>query len=71
MNKVFIATQSGLTRWRSYNHSDFFEEDKDSFEIRNNKAIDEDWYRRAVEENYKNDDIYIYSVPFQISGTTF
>lgn len=66
VHKIFIATQSGLTRWRTFENVS--EEDLDSFETRNNRAIDEDWYRRAVEENYKDESFYIYSVPFETSG---
>nr|XP_023014189.1 voltage-dependent calcium channel subunit alpha-2/delta-3-like [Leptinotarsa decemlineata] len=69
VHKVFLATYSGLTRWRNFVDKDHIQEtDKDSFAKMNNRAIDEDWYRRAVELNFENEDIFIYSVPFETSG---
>lgn len=29
-----------------------------------NKAIDEVWYRRAVDQNYEDPERFVYSVPF-------
>lgn len=67
VNKVFIATRSGLTRWRTYKKNDDLDETND-FELTNMDTIDEHWYRRAVEENFDNENMFIYSVPFEISG---
>lgn len=44
------------------------EDERDSFEKGNNKSIEEDWYRRSVELNMKDPNIFIYSVPFETSG---
>ncbi|CAH1173790.1 unnamed protein product [Phaedon cochleariae] len=69
VHQVFMATYSGLTRWRMFEDQEsIHEEEVDSFEKWNNKAIDEDWYRRAVELNFENEDMFIYSVPFETSG---
>ncbi|CAH0560861.1 unnamed protein product [Brassicogethes aeneus] len=68
VNKIFLSTHSGLTRWRTFNVTFVDEDDRDSFETRNSRSIDEDWYRRSVEENYKDERRFIYSVPFEISG---
>ncbi|XP_057672266.1 voltage-dependent calcium channel subunit alpha-2/delta-3-like [Diorhabda carinulata] len=69
VHKVFLATYSGLTRWGNFGDlNNTHEEDEDNFETRNNRAIDEDWYRRAVELNYKDEDMFIYAVPFETSG---
>ncbi|KAJ8937035.1 hypothetical protein NQ318_010787 [Aromia moschata] len=66
VHKVFLATYSGLFRWKTL--KDITESEHKSFEERNNEAVDEDWYRRAVELNFKNESFYIYSVPFETSG---
>ncbi|XP_062542723.1 voltage-dependent calcium channel subunit alpha-2/delta-3 isoform X3 [Armigeres subalbatus] len=76
----FLATHSGLTRWQD--HMNFGDESKQSepdFSETHNRAIDEIWYKRAVElyynnknkrspdDNSKDDDdknSYVYSVPF-------
>ncbi|XP_028129613.2 voltage-dependent calcium channel subunit alpha-2/delta-3-like [Diabrotica virgifera virgifera] len=69
VHKVFLATYSGLTRWRNFEDiNNIREEDEDSFEKRNNRAIDEDWYRRAVELNFGDESMFIYSVPWETSG---
>ncbi|KAJ8913962.1 hypothetical protein NQ315_015200 [Exocentrus adspersus] len=66
VHKVFLATHSGLFRWKTL--KEVIESDFVSFEDRNNQAIDEDWYRRAVEMNFNDESIFIYSVPFETSG---
>ncbi|KAK4887644.1 hypothetical protein RN001_003915 [Aquatica leii] len=54
---AFLATHSGLTRWRSiYEH-------EPEFIKTNNKAIDEVWYKRSVAYNYASPKTFIYSVP--------
>ncbi|CAG9864364.1 unnamed protein product [Phyllotreta striolata] len=69
VHKVFLATYSGLTRWRDFEDISSVREDvEDSFEKRNDRAIDEDWYRRAVELNFEDESKFIYSVPFETSG---
>lgn len=67
VQKVFLSTYSGLTRWKVLN-SKMVEDERDSFEKGNNKSIEEDWYRRTVELNYKDPNIFVYSVPFETSG---
>ncbi|KAF5289107.1 hypothetical protein FQA39_LY15209 [Lamprigera yunnana] len=54
---VFIATHSGLTRWKS------IYEQESEFIKNNNKAIDEVWYKRSVGYNYVSPRTFIYSVP--------
>ncbi|KAJ9588740.1 hypothetical protein L9F63_017975, partial [Diploptera punctata] len=53
---AFLATHSGLTRWRG-TEDDL---EKSEFKKSNTRAIDEVWYQRAVESK----DTFIYSVPF-------
>ncbi|XP_044255106.1 voltage-dependent calcium channel subunit alpha-2/delta-3-like [Tribolium madens] len=75
VDNVFMATHSGLTRWKSLQPQTFEEvvdddEGKGKKEVFwGNRSIDEDWYKRAVQENFnRNEDHFIYSVPFEISG---
>ncbi|KAF5300024.1 hypothetical protein FQR65_LT09281 [Abscondita terminalis] len=57
---AFLATHSGLTRWRSiYDY-------EPEFVKTNNKAIDEVWYKRSVAYNYGNPRSFIYSVPLDL-----
>uniref|UniRef100_A0A182QGK0 VWFA domain-containing protein n=1 Tax=Anopheles farauti TaxID=69004 RepID=A0A182QGK0_9DIPT len=77
----FLATHSGLTRWQEYaTGTDESKQAEPDFSEMNNRAIDEVWYKRAVElyysnrnrksvdgENGKDDsdrNSFVYSVPF-------
>ncbi|XKL59236.1 hypothetical protein PGB90_000252 [Kerria lacca] len=53
---VFIATHSGLIRWKDFKNTT-------NFGIEHNKAIDEVWYKRAVHQYYVNDSSFVFSVP--------
>ncbi|XP_050298952.1 voltage-dependent calcium channel subunit alpha-2/delta-3-like isoform X2 [Anthonomus grandis grandis] len=66
VHQVFLSTSSGLTRWKTFNNG-MFQSPNGQPEFASNRSIDEDWYQRAVEENLKNEDMFIYSVPFEIS----
>ncbi|XP_053666782.1 voltage-dependent calcium channel subunit alpha-2/delta-3 [Anopheles marshallii] len=77
----FLATHSGLTRWQEYaTGADESKQAEPDFSEMHNRAIDEVWYKRAVELYYSNrnrkgadgengkDDSdrnnFVYSVPF-------
>uniref|UniRef100_A0A182SSK7 Voltage-dependent calcium channel alpha-2/delta subunit conserved region domain-containing protein n=1 Tax=Anopheles maculatus TaxID=74869 RepID=A0A182SSK7_9DIPT len=77
----FLATHSGLTRWQEYaTGADESKQAEPDFSETHNRAIDEVWYKRAVElyysnrnrkgtdgENGKDDsdrNSFVYSVPF-------
>ncbi|XP_055630869.1 voltage-dependent calcium channel subunit alpha-2/delta-3 isoform X5 [Toxorhynchites rutilus septentrionalis] len=76
----FLATHSGLTRWQDHmNTGDESKQAEPDFSETNNRAIDEIWYKRAVELYYNNKNkktpdgkakedgdknSYVYSVPF-------
>ncbi|KFB44569.1 AGAP005490-PA-like protein [Anopheles sinensis] len=77
----FLATHSGLTRWQEYaSGADESKQAEPDFSETNNRAIDEVWYKRAVELYYSNKnrkgaddsngkddsdrDSFVYSVPF-------
>ncbi|XP_022904961.2 voltage-dependent calcium channel subunit alpha-2/delta-3 isoform X1 [Onthophagus taurus] len=64
---VFIATQSGLTRWQEFPQNiDERLKDEPKFHQLHDKAIDEVWYRRAVEHYYIDPKSFVYSVPFDV-----
>lgn len=67
VHKIFMSTNSGLTRWKTFNTA-VYQNVYGEQEPANDRSTDEDWYQRSVEENYKNEDMFIYSVPFEISG---
>ncbi|CAH2050712.1 unnamed protein product, partial [Iphiclides podalirius] len=57
---AFLATHSGLTRWRTHPPKEH-EPDKSEFGRQWPRAIDEVWYRRAVEQHYVEPLSYVYS----------
>ncbi|XP_012275894.1 voltage-dependent calcium channel subunit alpha-2/delta-3 isoform X2 [Orussus abietinus] len=64
---AFMATHSGLTRWQ-----DFLVDEEGSPEEHFSKmyprAIDEVWYKRAVEQHYVQPDSFVFSVPIDETG---
>ncbi|XP_054084709.1 voltage-dependent calcium channel subunit alpha-2/delta-3 isoform X3 [Zeugodacus cucurbitae] len=62
---AFLATHSGLTRWQEF-HSNMAEEagTGETFSEQNKHAIDEMWYKRAVDQHFVHKDSFVYSVPF-------
>jgi len=75
----FVATRSGLTRWEEHKekpefgdvmeYDDMYDNDnprEPHFSEVNNKAIDEVWYKRAVDYHYNNPTSFVFSVPFDI-----
>ncbi|XP_065360594.1 voltage-dependent calcium channel subunit alpha-2/delta-3 isoform X2 [Calliphora vicina] len=67
---AFLATHSGLTRWQEF-HSNMAEElgAGESFSEHNNKAINEIWYKRAVDQHFVREESFVYSVPFDAGET--
>ncbi|KAI4455354.1 voltage-dependent calcium channel subunit alpha-2/delta-related [Holotrichia oblita] len=65
---VFIATQSGLTRWLDLpqDNEDPIHKERPKFHEIHNRATDEIWYRRAVEQHYIDPRSFVYSVPFDV-----
>ncbi|XP_046661084.1 voltage-dependent calcium channel subunit alpha-2/delta-3 isoform X3 [Homalodisca vitripennis] len=63
---VFLATRSGLTRWQDFPDSSGRDDSSNAphFKDIHNKAIDEVWYKRAVEQNFDDPERFVYSVPF-------
>ncbi|XP_026319490.1 voltage-dependent calcium channel subunit alpha-2/delta-3 isoform X5 [Hyposmocoma kahamanoa] len=60
---AFLATHSGLTRWQTHPPKEnSSENDKPEFGKQYPRAIDEVWYRRAVEQHYIDPLSYVYSV---------
>ncbi|XP_025833604.1 voltage-dependent calcium channel subunit alpha-2/delta-3-like [Agrilus planipennis] len=60
---IFLATHSGLTRWKE------IKPDYPPFHKIHNKAIDEVWYKRAVDYYYVGGPNFVYSVPFESLGS--
>ncbi|XP_059477991.1 voltage-dependent calcium channel subunit alpha-2/delta-3 isoform X4 [Neocloeon triangulifer] len=64
----FIATHTGLTRWHDFplglDPEDATVEGQ--FSSHHNRATDELWYRRAVEQHMTQPDSFVYSVPHEI-----
>ncbi|XP_060654964.1 LOW QUALITY PROTEIN: voltage-dependent calcium channel subunit alpha-2/delta-3 [Drosophila nasuta] len=65
INVVFLATQSGLTRWHEI-HTNAAEQPGagESFSQQHKRAIDEIWYKRAVDQYFVHQESFVYSVPF-------
>ncbi|XP_077284622.1 voltage-dependent calcium channel subunit straightjacket isoform X2 [Arctopsyche grandis] len=64
---AFMATHSGLTRWQSFpqvSSDDTEKIDTPEFGEKYPRAIDEVWYRRAVEQHYFEPQSFVYSVDF-------
>nr|CAD7196612.1 unnamed protein product [Timema douglasi] len=64
---TFVATHSGLTRWQDMPG---MEDNKKEphFSMVHNRAIDEVWYQRAVEQHEFEPDCFVYSVPFDAAS---
>ncbi|KAG5878484.1 hypothetical protein JTB14_003170 [Gonioctena quinquepunctata] len=60
---AFMATHSGFTRWQNFPQNIESPEHNPNFGMLHNKAIDEIWYKRAVEHHYVDPNNFIYSVP--------
>ncbi|CAL1679526.1 unnamed protein product [Lasius platythorax] len=60
---AFMATHSGLTRWQDFPVDDDVSLPDDHFSKLYPRAIDEVWYKRAVEQYYVNWDSFVFSVP--------
>ncbi|KAK3894038.1 hypothetical protein Pcinc_002195 [Petrolisthes cinctipes] len=68
---AFVATRSGLTRWQDFTNQDPTQPNQEPtssqpphFMKIHNRAIDEIWYKRAVDYYEEDPDAYVYSVPF-------
>ncbi|XP_022821586.1 voltage-dependent calcium channel subunit alpha-2/delta-3 isoform X3 [Spodoptera litura] len=58
---AFLSTHSGLTRWQTHPPKEH-DNDKPEFGKQWPRAIEEVWYRRAVEQHYVDPLSYVYSV---------
>ncbi|XP_034237810.1 voltage-dependent calcium channel subunit alpha-2/delta-3 isoform X4 [Thrips palmi] len=65
---AFMATHSGLTRWIDFHANEANVHDDQHFSEIHNRAIDELWYQRAVEQFEESNSSFVYSVPHQESG---
>ncbi|XP_071635813.1 voltage-dependent calcium channel subunit straightjacket isoform X2 [Temnothorax longispinosus] len=65
---AFMATHSGLTRWQDILPLDEGTLPEDHFSNLYPHAIDEVWYKRAVEQYYVDPDSFVFSVPIDDEG---
>lgn len=63
-----MATHSGLTRWKDFLPNEEKPDPDDHFSKMYPRAIDEVWYKRAVEQHYVNSDSFVFSVPIDEEG---
>ncbi|KAF7266188.1 hypothetical protein GWI33_020469 [Rhynchophorus ferrugineus] len=63
---AFMATHSGLTRWQNFPQNIDTNIHEKHFHRIHNKAIEEVWYKRAVEQHYIDPSNFVYSVPHEI-----
>ncbi|KAB7498221.1 Voltage-dependent calcium channel subunit alpha-2/delta-3 [Armadillidium nasatum] len=64
ISSVFVSTRSGLSRWLDIGDDLNYSEDNPHFMKMHNRAIDEVWYKRAVDYYKEDTEAYVYSVPF-------
>ncbi|XP_043254701.1 voltage-dependent calcium channel subunit alpha-2/delta-3 [Colletes gigas] len=65
---AFMATHSGLTRWQDFLLDEESAVPEDHFSKMYPRAIDEVWYKRAVEQHYIDPDSFVFSVPLDEEG---
>ncbi|KAK2575606.1 hypothetical protein KPH14_011311 [Odynerus spinipes] len=65
---AFMATHSGLTRWQDFILDEEDPIPDDHFSKMYFKAIDEVWYKRAVEQHYVQPESFVFSVPIDEEG---
>lgn len=63
-----MATHSGLTRWQDILPLDEGTLPEDHFSKLYPRAIDEVWYKRAIEQYYVDPDSFVFSVPIEDEG---
>ncbi|XP_065165704.1 voltage-dependent calcium channel subunit alpha-2/delta-3 isoform X2 [Atheta coriaria] len=68
----FVATRSGLLRWVDHQPSNkpAKEPTGPHFSEHNVRAMDETWYKRAVDQYYIEPESFVYSVPFDVGTST-
>ncbi|XP_076165059.1 voltage-dependent calcium channel subunit straightjacket isoform X2 [Ptiloglossa arizonensis] len=65
---AFMATHSGLTRWQDFLLDEELTIPEDHFSKMYPRAIDEVWYKRAVEQHYIQSESFVFSVPIDKEG---
>ncbi|XP_012150257.1 voltage-dependent calcium channel subunit straightjacket isoform X2 [Megachile rotundata] len=65
---AFMATHSGLTRWQDFLLDEKSTIPDDHFSKIYSRAIDEVWYKRAVEQYYVEPESFVFSVPIDEEG---
>ncbi|XP_015188369.1 PREDICTED: voltage-dependent calcium channel subunit alpha-2/delta-3 isoform X2 [Polistes dominula] len=65
---AFMATHNGLTRWQDFLLDEEDPIPDDHFSKMYSRAIDEVWYKRAVEQHYVQPESFVFSVPIDDEG---
>ncbi|XP_011136363.1 voltage-dependent calcium channel subunit alpha-2/delta-3 isoform X2 [Harpegnathos saltator] len=65
---AFMATHSGLTRWQDFPLDEDTPLPEAHFSELHSKAVDEVWYKRAVEQYYVQPESFVFSVPIDDEG---
>lgn len=63
-----MATRTGLTRWQNFPLDEDIQLPEDHFSKLYPRAIDEVWYKRAVEQHYVQPECFVFSVPIDNEG---
>lgn len=68
----FIATRSGLLRWQDHAQRPVGDGGQSAphFSETNQRAIDEVWYKRAVDQHGIEPESFVFSVPFDATSST-
>ncbi|KAJ8970014.1 hypothetical protein NQ314_001443 [Rhamnusium bicolor] len=61
----FVATRSGLLRWTNLTN---IETKEPHFSENNVRAMDETWYKRAVDQHSIEPESFVFSVPFDVGA---
>ncbi|KAL3289880.1 hypothetical protein HHI36_023270 [Cryptolaemus montrouzieri] len=64
----FVATRSGLLRWTDHDGKPEFSSEP-HFSENNVRAMDETWYKRAVDQHAIEPESFVFSVPFDVGAT--
>ncbi|GFG33999.1 hypothetical protein Cfor_04865 [Coptotermes formosanus] len=68
----FIATRSGLLRWQDHAQTPVGDGGQEAlhFSEMNQRAIDEVWYKRAVDQHGIEPESFVFSVPFDAASSS-
>ncbi|VEN45107.1 unnamed protein product [Callosobruchus maculatus] len=65
-----VVADAKITSWFNQNITTTTKEENGNFQLLHNKAIDEIWYRRAVEHHYVDSSNFVYAVPHDVGNSS-